>query len=211
MAESAWLPTRGELETSVYALLRDSDHSYVQETEVDEWLNKGYMDLNARLKLKQNTATGTTSAAGVITPLPTELVEPLSLWFDTVQASFVDNDKFEGWAVGSSDTPYVQLARFFNDQIETFPVVNAGDYTLRYVERPDEMTQDSDTPTALTPELAERLIYYALWQAKIKEGEYTEAMEYKGRYLEGLPGPHRPDGFLSPIPRILIPESGPFG
>lgn len=207
---SAALPTFDVMQDRVYAVLRDSDQTYVTLTEVKQWLNEGLLDLNARLRLRQATATGTSSSTGVVT-LPTEFVEATSLWFDTVPVEFVTDAVFESYYEPAAVTPFAVLARVYNNQIETYPAQASADYTLRYVERPTLLSADADQPEDLTPELAQRVIDYARAEAKMKEGEYTEHEYYRQRYEEGLPGRPRVDKKMFPGSLTLIPQPGPFG
>lgn len=121
----------------------------------------------------------------------------------------VDDGVFESWSEPGG-TPYVNLARSFNNQIETYPVQASADYTLRYVARPTTMVQLTDQPTSLTPELCDRLWRYAASLAKSREGEAQEAQTYMDEYLEGLPGRPRVAHRMRPASVSLIPQPGPF-
>lgn len=207
---SAALPTFLEMQTSTFAVLRDSERAFVTLAEVKEWLNEGLLDLCARLRLKQTRATGTTSSTGTIT-LPDEFLENMSLWIDGAPVNFVDDSVFESYSEPASTTPYALLGRVFDGAVETYPSQISADYEWRYVKRPTELSADGDQPSDLTPELARRVINFARAEAKLKEGEESEYAIYRGRYEEGLPGQPRVAMRMRPGPVNLIPESGPFG
>lgn len=198
------------MQTSVYDVLRDSDQTFIQLVQVKEWLNKGLLDLNARLRLKQDTATGTASAAGVIT-LPTEFIEVISLWIGSSPVQFpVDDATFESYSMRDTTTPFAILGRITTNftEIETYPAQEDQDYTLRYVKRPTELSANGDQPTDLTPELADRVIDFARAEAMLKEDDLNQYEIFRERYLEGLPSRPRRQ---KPGAMTLIPESGPFG
>lgn len=206
------LCTLVELRESVFDFLRDTDRVFITETMVNGWLNEAYVDLNARLRLKQTTLEGTTDADGVFAA-PSDFVEMISLWFTDVPATVVDDTVFESYAepaIHSLDNDVI-LVRFFNGSFETYPAVTSADYKLRYVARPTLMAQNSDQPTALTPELCLRLKRYALSQGYQKEGEGQLAAAAMAEYLEGLPGRPRMGHRMRPAPINLIPSPGPFG
>jgi hypothetical protein len=205
---SAWLPTLAEMRDRVFGRLRDSERVFVTEAEVDQYLNEGYLDLNARLRLSETSVDGTADANGEIT-YPTDLVEPIALWFDETPAQFVDTDVFNSFALIGNTAPQ-QLATVFGGTISTYPVQDSEDYTLTYVSRPTMLTANSDQPTACTPELAMRLVWYAIAEAKWKEGEAVEAERFMQQYVEGLPGRPRMGHRMRPAPMTLIPEGGPF-
>lgn len=207
---SAALPTFLEMQTSVYAVLRDSEQAFITLAEVKGFLNEGLLDLNARLRLKQTAATGTTSSTGTIT-LPDDFYESISLWIGSTPVQFVTDGVFESYSMPASVTPAAQLGRIFDNAVETYPVQASEDYTWRYVERPTELSDDSDLPTDLTPELCRRVVDYARAEAKLKEGELNEYQIYRSRYEDGLPGPPRADYRMKPVSLNLIPEPGPFG
>lgn len=201
-----------QLRDQTFAVLRDSERLFVTETEVDTWLNEAYLDINARLRLKQTTLDDTTETDGTI-PYPTDFVEMISLWFENaVPAAVVDDTVFESYSEPGTTTFIDQvIVRAFGSNLETYPVQNAVDFTLRYVSRPTLMVLDDDQPTALTPELCVRLWKYAAAEAKRKEGEAQEAQTYMDEYLEGLPGRPRVQHRMRPAPVSLLPEPGPFG
>jgi hypothetical protein len=52
------------LEADVYVAIRDTDKQFVTSTEVKPWINQGYLDLAARLKVLRPDSTGTVGADG---------------------------------------------------------------------------------------------------------------------------------------------------
>lgn len=205
---SDWLPNLGQLRDRVFTVLRDSERAFVLEGDIDYWLNEAYIDLNARLRLKQTEQTGTLSSDGALT-LPTDFVEIISLWVGGTKVTFVDDAVFESWSEQGNE-PDALLGRVFAGVIETWPAQESEDYTLRYVSRPTMLVIDSDQPTAITPELAVRLVMYARAEAKEKEGEYNEAVDYRNQYLEGIPGRPRVGHRMRPAQVNLIPEPTVF-
>lgn len=203
------LPDFNELRRRTYARLRDSEKSFVEPVSVDQWLNEGYRDLNARLRILRDTDAATASASGVVT-LPADLVEILNLWFGEFKAEFVDNDTFLWYANQSNSTGEKVLARVVGSTVETYPEQQNEAYTLEYVARPTEMVEGNDTPAALTEELADRLAYYAIAEAKWQEGEMGEGDMFMGRFVEGLPGKPRSMYRFKPQPLSLSPAPGPF-
>lgn len=212
----AGLCTLFDLREGVFDFLReDDDRAFVTNEMVTAWLNEGYLDLNARLRLKQTTLDATTTAAGLIA-VPSDFVEMISLWFDAgIPATVVDDNVFESYSesTGITAQSFVDriLVRFFNNNFETYPIEVSTDYTLRYVARPAALVNLSDQPTAITPELCVRLRKYALAEAWTRYGEGSLSAAAMAEYLEGLPGRPREMHRMHPAPMNLIPAPGPFG
>ena len=203
-----------QLRELVYVPLRDNERSFVEPWFVDAMLNEAYLDLNARLRIKQVSDTGTTSATGTI-PYPSDVVEVMGLWITDADGALqpiqlVTQDVFNSWSKPGNNTPAAYLARVFNGIVETYPALESADYTLEYVARPAWMAEDTDQPTSLHPELQPRLIAYAQAKAKWQEGESEEGNQYMAMYEAGLPGPPRMTNALHPASLMFTPEPGPF-
>lgn len=205
---SAWLPTLLQLRERVFSRLRDSERVFVTESEVDHYINEAYMDLNARLRLNRTSVDGTSSTTGTIT-YPSDLVEVEALWFDDTPVQFVNDETFNSYALTGVE-PFTYIARAVGSTISTYPALISLAYTLEYVARPTMLTVDADQPTVLTPELAMRLPWYAIAEAKWKESEPVEAERYMQQYVEGLPGRPRMAHRMRPAPVTLNVEPGPF-
>lgn len=209
------LKTLAQLRALVYAPLRDSERSFVESWFVDAMLNEAYLDLNARLRLNQETDTGTTSATGTV-PYPSDLVEVVNFWITDSDGAYipyyiVDNEKYLSWQRPGFDTPHINIARVWNGSIETYPVAVSLGYTLEFIGRPASMVLDTDTPALIDPEMTPRLVAYARAYAKWQEGEVTEGNQYMAQYEQGLPGSPRMTNKIRPAPMQLIPAPGPFG
>lgn len=199
-----------DLREQVFGLTRDTERLFVTENMVNNWLNEAYLDINARLRLLQAEATGTTDSNGFI-PFPSDFVEMITLWIGDNPAFVVDDTVFESYSEPGLITLQDKiLVRAFSSNFETYPATNGLDYTLRYVARPTLMVEDEDQPTAITPELCPRLWKYAIAEARRKEGETQDAEMYMNEYLEGLPGRPRVQHRMRPAPVSLLPEPGPF-
>lgn len=206
------LCTLYELKESVFDFLRDTERIFITEEAVTRWLNEAYSDLNSRLRLRQEAVLGTADADGLVVP-PAGFLEPISLWFGDIPVQMVDDTVFESYREPGilyleSD---VILCRFFGNQFETYPAQIDEDYKLRYVATVEALVDDSDQPTALTPELCVRLRKYALAEAWTKEGDAQLSAAAMSEYLEGLPGRTRLMHRMRPGPVNLIPAPGPFG
>lgn len=208
------LPSLAQLRARVYAPLRDSEMSYIEPWFVDQLLNEGYLDLNARLRLKKVTATGTTSTTGTVA-YPSDLIEVQNFWIEGINPGFVDDDTYLSYAEAGG-IPYggggsvTTLARVNGATIETYPAVTLADYALEYVGRPTEMVAESDTPSTLTLELVQRIVNYARAHAKFAQSENEEGAAYMAMYEQGLPGAPREMFRRRVGPMSLIPEAGPF-
>jgi len=206
---SAWLPTLTQMRDRVFNRLRDSERVFVTAAEVDQYLNEAVMDLNARLRLSRTSVDATSSTTGTVT-YPTELVEIESLWFDDQPVQFVNDETFDSYALAGVE-PYTYIARVSGDTIYTYPALISLPYTLKYISRPAAlMSNDSDTPSIIPPELTPRLVWYAIAEAKWKEGEAAEAERFMQLYVEGLPGRPRGAHRMRPAPVTLTVEPGPF-
>lgn len=205
------LKNLGQLRELVYVPLRDGERTFVEPWFVDAMLNEALFDLNARLRIKRATATGTSSAAGVIT-VPTDFVEVLDLWFDNpaIQPELTSDGVFNSYAKRGASTPSNYLARVFGATIETYPEIASAAYTLEYVARPTMLDLDTDRPTDLSPEMTPRLVAYAQAKAKWQEGETEEGNQYMAMYEAGLPGSPRMTNYLRPAPMTMFPAAGPF-
>ena len=208
------VPSLSQLRSLVYAVLHDTERAYADAWFIDYLLNEGYQDLNARLRLKKLTATGTTSTTGTVA-YPSDLVEIQNFWVGTIEPGFVDDDTFQSYAQRGS-TPYgsggfaTTLARVNGTTIETYPMITSKNYELEYVARPAQMVVDTDTPSLLTMELVPRILNYARAHAKFQVGEGTEGSTYMAMYEQGLPGPPR-EAFRQRVgPMSMIPEPSIF-
>ena len=211
------LPNLVKLRTLVYAALRDTERSFNEPWFVDEMLNEGYLDLNARLRLNKQEASGTTEADGEV-PFPTDLVEIESLYISASPVSFMDDDSFLSFQQ-SNVMPYTAndvtaiLGRVHQgtSKIETFPAAVSEPYVLEYIARPATMEAESDTPEILTKELIPRIVNYARAYCKWQEDAEAEGSKFMALYEQGLPGAPRDAFRRKPFPLSMIPESGPFG
>ena len=205
------LKNLGQLRELVYVPLRDNERSFVEPWFVDVMLNEALLDLNARLRIKRLSATGTSDADGVLT-VPTDFVEVLDLWFDNpaIQPELTSDSVFNSYAKRGFSSPANYLARVFGATIETYPEIASADYTLEYVARPVLLDADTDRPTDLSPEMTPRLVAYAQAKAKWQEGETEEGNQYMAMYEAGLPGAPRMTNYLRPAPMTMFPVSGPF-
>jgi len=207
-----WLPTLAQMRDRVFYVLRDSERAFVTATEVDYWLNEGYLDLNARLRLTQDIDTGTFVLATGSIALPADCLELVSVWIgDTLtRVTLVDHDTYMSWAT-SDETPEVTIAQVWANAIEPYPLPADGTaYALYYISQPTELTDGGHSPVSLTPELAQRVVNYARAQAKWKEGEADEGDRYYSLFVEGLPGQPRLTHRLHPGRIDLVPEASPF-
>lgn len=200
-----------QLRELVYVPLRDNERTFVEPWFVDAMLNEAWLDLNARLRITRDVATGTSSASGVIT-VPTDFVEETDLWFDNpaIQPEFTNDGVFNSYAKRGYSTPVTYLARVFGATIETYPEIASAAYTLEYVARPPFLSQDTDQPVGLAPEMTPRLVAYAQAKAKWQEGETEEGNQYMAMYEAGLPGAPRMTNYLRPAALTMFPVAGPF-
>lgn len=197
------------LKRRVYAALRDSEKVFIEDQHVEDWLNDAYLDLCARLRRPEATATGTTDANGEIT-LPTDFVEPRRLFVDGSKVTWVDPDVYTSYSY-TGDDPGQNIFRIWDDTIETYPAQASLAYVLEYTAKPTPMSDTGDEPTDLPEELHVRLVFYAQAQAKYVEGEITEANLYMAQYERGLPDLPRAawrnvSGFVTLIPTPNIVE-----
>lgn len=212
-ATAGSLPPLAQLIARVYAPLRDSERSFVEEWFVTQLLNEAYLDLNARLRLYKKITTGTSDTVGAVA-IPTDLVQIQNLWFSGIDSpiQIVDDDLFLAWANPNTSTPFKYVARvnLFDSVVETYPELASSTYTLEYVARPVEMVAQDDTPARLTAELVPRIVNYARAYCKWQEGEANEGERFMALYEQGLPGAPREAFRRNPGPMTLIPEAGPF-
>jgi len=193
------------MQTSVYAVLRDFDKSYILLTEIKEWLNEAQLDYVARTGILEKAATGTTAAGGTVA-LPADLIRITAFNVDGGTDGVADSpveitndDIFLSYKLAGS-VPAHTLGRIFGANIETFPLVVSKAYSLEYIYAPPTLTADGDIP-AIPVETHVRLVNYARAQAKWKEGEDAEGDKYYAFYVEGLPSAptglyrHRPGPF----------------
>lgn len=212
--------TLTELRTRVYNVLRDSGQSFITTAMVDDWLNEGYVDLCARLRIPQKTATGTMSSTGTLN-LPDDFVAPVAFSVADIIPEFVPDDHFESWKI-PADTPgnLVVLARVRTDvgtvtadtTIETYPTTDtaSASYSLTYVYVPTLMSVGGDTPKALPLEMIPRIVYYARAEALWVGGDWSEGDKFFERYRSGLPDATRAVERLYPGPNAITVAPGVF-
>lgn len=196
-----------ELRDRVFTMLRDTSRAYVTNDDVDDWLNEGYFDLNARLQYLRAEDTGTVSG-DLTLPLTPRVLTVLSLRLGIDDVEFVDDDVFWSWS-DDAGTPKTTLGRVFEGVIELYPAPAAASYALRYIREPTLLDSDDDEPE-LPQHLQVKLIRYAQAQAFLKMDQANEFTAYLALYEEGLPGP---PGIIKPInpgPLTVTRELGPF-
>lgn len=208
------MPTLSQLKKRVYSVVRDSEKVFIEDSDVEDWINDAQLDLTARLQLNQQEVTGTTSAGGLVT-LPTGYLT--TIWFSVLEDStaarqtiveFVNDVVYDSWRLSPS-TPANTLGRIFDGSIETYPVVVSQAYTLRYILAPTELNSSADIPD-IPVELHLRLVNYARGQAKYAEGELSEGDRYMGMYEAGLPAPPTSVSRNIPGPLNLVPAPSIF-
>ena len=206
------MSTLQSLKRRVYAVLRDSEKSFVEDQEVEDLLNEAYLDLTARLRLLRKEATGTTTATGTIT-LPTDYIE--MVWLSVLptvtseyqeHVEWADDRVFDSWRL-PGDTPESLLARIFNGTIETYPVAASCAYTMRYVYKPTALDSAADEPS-IPEELQVRMVNYARGHTKYKEGEIDEGDRYLALYEQGLPSSPMSSHRERPGPINMTPAPG---
>jgi hypothetical protein len=205
------LKNLGQMRELVYVPLRDNERSFVEPWFVDAMLNEALLDLNARLRIKRASVSGTSDANGAIA-IPSDFVEVTDLWFDdpAIQPELTNDAVFNSYAKRGYSSPANYLARVYGAFIQTYPQIESADYTLEYVARPTLLDLDTDRPTDLSPEMTPRLVAYAQAKAKWQEGETEEGNQYMAMYEAGLPGAPRMTNYLRPAPMTMFPAPGPF-
>jgi hypothetical protein len=201
-----------QMQTSVYAVLRDSEKAFVLAAEVKEWLNEAQLDYVARTGVLEKTATASTAAGGTVA-LPSDLIRITSFAVDSdddgvadTQVELVNDDVFLSYKLGGG-TPSRTLGRILGANIETYPVVASEVYVLEYVYAPPTLTADGDI-AAIPVETHIRMINYARAHAKWKEGEAGEGETYMSFYLDGLPSSPSGQYRSRPGPFSFVPEMG---
>ena len=188
------MATFGEMKDSVFAVLRDSERTFVTNEQVGIWLNEAFMEVVARGPIHRAYTSGTTAATGSIT-LPTDCVKITHFGVKDADATgwelpvFVSDNVFLSWeSVGTEgvDEPPDRLARVYEGVVETWPQAQSMSYEIEYIQRPVKMSDNGDTPD-IPEEYHLNLVNYARGHAKMQEGELEEASVYFGMWLEGLP------------------------
>lgn len=192
------------LKRRVYAALRDSEKAFIDDQYVEDWLNDAYLDLCARLRKPEATATGTTDANGEIT-LPTDFIEPKRLFVGGTRITWTDPDVYTSYSYPGAD-PGVTIYRIWDDTIETYPAQASTAYVLEYTAKPTIMEDNGDSPSDLPEELHIRLVYYAQAQAKYVEAEITEGNLLMAQYERGLSDLPRAGQRSVGGPIALIPD-----
>jgi hypothetical protein len=197
------------METSVFAVLRDTSKTFVLSTEVKEWLNEAYLDMVARTGLLRKQATGSTSATGTVT-LPSDFINMTSFWVASDDPSINDEPEFVRDDIflshrNNNTTLDTTIFRIFNGVIQTYPALVSSSYVLEYVYKPPALSAGGDVPL-IPEELHVKLIHYARAHAKWKEGEETEGDRYYSLYNQGLqPVPADAARRENPGPFDLVP------
>jgi hypothetical protein len=206
MAESIRSVLRGR----VYYALRDTSHNFITEAMVNDYLNEGYLDLVARLRLADKEATGAVGSDGTIA-YPTDYLEPISLWISTYLPVEVSNDNFDSYKVPGTYPDRI-IYRHFNSKIETYPATTTATktYTLRYTYRPAIMDDDADKADLIPTSMENRLIDYAIARAWLVDGDQGMADTFMRMYETGLPD--RPRGMYrdGKGPAQMTPMPDPF-
>lgn len=190
--------TLAQMRAKVYMGLRDDQQQFLPADMVNEFLNEGYLDLVARLRLCTAEATGTTTSAAKI-PFPTspvfQEIQSLALTTLGVIPNEVSDDVYDSWRVPGND-PGLIIYRIFDSNIELYPdsaTISGTNgvstaYRLRYAGIPTRLVNDTDLFTYLPAEVESRLVAYARSQARYIEGDQADGDRYMQVYENGLPG-----------------------
>jgi hypothetical protein len=204
--------TLAQLRAKVRDVLRDDAASdsdrFVQNSEIDGWLNEAALDIAWRTRTFRREETSTWSAATKLPTLPTDFVSVLQLRLGTDDVEFVDDQLFWDWK-DSTGTPAHPLGRVFGQTMEVYPSPVAGTaYALRYVARPAVLDSDADQPDI--PQTWQlKMVRYAQAMAQTALHEFADADRYMALYEAGLPA--RPNNEKNmPGPLQLSPAMGPF-
>jgi hypothetical protein len=190
------------LRDRVYAVLMDSNRDFITVPMVDEWINEGYTDLCARLRIPQKVTTGTLSTTGTLA-LPADFVAPIHFSVGTDIPEWTSQGIFESWRVPADTPGTAVLSRILADTIETYPAKVSAAYSLSYAYTPTELVAITDKPTALPKELVPRIIHYARAEALWTSGQTQEGDRYFARYAASLPESPRALERLHPGPRQI--------
>jgi hypothetical protein len=203
----------GEMRQMVRETVRDHNENFVQDWEIDGWVNEAYSDIAARLRSYQKKLLHSDVGAAAITSgaltYPSDMVELLSLRLGTDDVVFVPDDVFNNWADAADDGLDYTIGRVFNDTIEFWPApANSSAYTMRYAAYPVELESADATPY-LPRDMHVRLVHYARAMALLKDHN-PFASEYMALYERTLPPP--PTGLvkLRPGPLSMTLQMGPF-
>ncbi len=198
-----------QMRNKVYMGLRDDSQQFITPGMVNEFLNEGYLDLCARLRLSQATATGSSSATDGTVTLPTDFIEPTTFSMGAVPLQEATNDLFDSYAlVGVA--PSTVFYRFYNNKIETYPQQKNVAYILKYTQVPTRLINDTDVFADLPAELEIRLVHYGRGQCRYIEGDQADGDRYMAIYNAGIPSVPRAAFRFGRGPNELVPASGVF-
>lgn len=196
-----------ELRDRVFTTVRDLSREFVTNDDVDDWLNEGYFDLNARLRFLRQEATGTVTG-NLTLPTSPRVLSVLSLRLGSDDVEFVDEDVWNSY-LDAGATAAHSIAYVFEGDIYIYPSPAGASYTLRYVREPTILSADTDEPE-LPAHLQVRLIRYAQAHAFLKLDQPNEFTAYLALYEEGLPAPPGVVKPINPGPLVVSYEKGPF-
>lgn len=192
----------------VYRGLRDDDRQMITPGDADFYINEGYVDLCTRLRLVKVQFSGTTTAQGTI-PFPTDYVELDTIAIGTQNLQEATDAVFDSYRIPGG-VPPLTLYRFFQTNIETYPVQASTAYTIRYAARPPKLAADTDVFTYLPPEMEIRVCRYARAEALHTMGEDTQGARNMDIYLRGLPDLPRAAHRWGNGPDQLTPQASYF-
>lgn len=201
------MPSLTELKESVFSVVRDTARTFVTEEDVDKWLREAMTDLSSRLRLVQNYVEDTTDGTNQIA-LPSDYMD--LIWLQVPGSG--TNDDYVTWVDENTWNAYSEqgadsatIGRVFNGNIEVYPTPDTGTaYTLRY------WATNSNSLTGFSGSLQIRMVNYAVYRAKLKEGEPAIAREYLDEYERGLPPPNNLGSNAPILPDRISIEAGPF-
>lgn len=202
--------TLTELRTRARSFVPDRDGTFIDDTDLDNYINEAYLDLADKLDGIELEFTGSTSGSTITLPPSggTTIKRVSSLRIDDEDVSFVDDATFNAYSAEQTD-PDFTIGRSFAGTIELFPEPDTGlDYVLRCVVIPEALT--ASDAQQLPVWIERKLVDFAVYRACMKADELYRGREFLSMYLEGLPEPSYGKDRSIPGPLTLAPSVGPF-
>lgn len=203
----------GEMRAMVRETVRDNTGHFIEDWELDTWINEAYYDVAARLRTYRKEITELTSGAAQFTSgrlaFPSDLVEVQSLRLGSDTVVWVADDVWNSYVDDAADVLGNSIGTVWLDEFELWPTPeDNASYTLRYAAYPAALAQQDDAPY-LPRDMHPKLVNYARSMALMKDHN-PYAGNYLDMYERNLPEP--PTGVIRtrPGPRSFQMDAGPF-
>lgn len=182
----------GEMVLQVRSMVGETQEGFFTNLDIKRWLNLGQLDFCQKTRLLTTSSTSESVAGQKKYGLKDDVMFILKVFYDGDKLSPKDLHQIlaivDRGSIDTEGTPRNYYLMGTTDSglcLFLYPVPqDAGDdIEMWYMQRPDELEEDSDT-SLIRPEFHMALCHYACRFARMKRREVTEARDEFAAYMD---------------------------